>query len=152
MMIFYIQYAVAAVLIGAALSDMRTGRIPNWFALIFVGLFAVMAVTSLDTAMIAWQLGFAAGTLVLGMALFQLLGFGAGAVKLLACAALFLPMDRSFALLALLLGSLFGLGLIVGIVNRIYRDDNSPWAFLKKPVMPLSLPICATGLAGMFWF
>ena len=151
MMTYYFQIAVAALLISAAILDLRTGRIPNWFAFVFAGLFAGMAVFTMDIASVAWQLGFATVTLVFGLAMYHLVGFGAGAVKLLACAALFVPMDRGFALFGLLIGTMFGLGLIVGIVHRILRREDSKWAFLRKPVMPLSLPICATGLMGMFW-
>ena len=151
MMTFYIQVAVAAILIIASVLDMKTGRIPNWFAFIFIGLFGVLALTTMTLSAALWQCGFAVMVFAFGLLLYKLMGAGAGAVKLMASAALFMPADRGFALLGLLMFLMFAIGLIVTIFNRILGSEDSKWKVLSERVMPLSLPVCATGMLGMFW-
>lgn len=151
MMTFYIQIAVAAILVTAAVLDMKLGRIPNWFALVFVGLFGVLAYSTMTLEIALWQVAFAVAVFAFGLMMYTIAGVGAGAVKLMASAALFMPSDRGFALMGLLILLMFVIGLVVGITNRILRSEDSKWKFLREPVMPLSLPVCATGLLGMFW-
>lgn len=151
MMTFYIQVAVSAILITAAVLDMKSGRIPNWFAFVFMGLFGVLALSTMSLNAALWQCVFAVGVFAFGLLLYQQTGAGAGAVKLMASAALFMPSDRGFALLGLLMLLMFTIGLVVGITNRILRSEDSKWKFLREPVMPLSLPVCATAMLGMFW-
>ena len=151
MMTFYIQIAVTAILITAAVLDMKSGRIPNWFAFLFIGLFGILAITTLTLSAALWQCGFAVGVFAFGLLMYNIAGVGAGAVKLMASAALFMPIDRGFALLGLLIFTMFAIGLVVAIIGRIFRSEDSKWKVLKEPVMPLSLPVCATAMLGMFW-
>lgn len=147
----YIPFVVAILLIAATLLDMRTGKIPNWIIYAFFALFAVQVALSPDKMVFAWQLGFAVGAFAFGLLLYAMLGVGAGAVKLLAGAALFLPTGHGWAMFALLLATLFSLGLAVTIVRAKFGSEDSKWAMLKKPVMPLSLPVTATSLLALFW-
>ena len=118
---FCIQIAVTAVLVSAALLDLRSGRIPNGFAVLFVGLFGILAISTMTFNGALWQIGFALLVFAFGLVIYQITGTGAGAVKLMASAALFMPADRGFALLGLLLLLMFVIGLVVGVINRIFR-------------------------------
>lgn len=146
-----IPYAVAATLIAATLIDMRTGKIPNWLSLVFMGLFAVLVAVSPDKMVFAWQFGFALIAFALGLILYAFLGFGAGAVKLLFGAALFLPMDHPVKIVGLLLLTLFIGGLLVNMIRAKYGSDDSKWKVMRDRVMPLSLPVTVTSLIGIFW-
>ena len=151
MMTFYFQIAVAAVLVATAVYDMKSGRIPNWVALVLVAIFGAFAFATMTLTGVMWQLIFAAGVFGFGLVLYVITGAGAGAIKLMAAAALFMPIDRGAALFGILILAMFALGVIVTIINRTLRSENSNWAFLKSPIMPLSLPVGATALLGMFW-
>ena len=146
-----IQIAVTAVLVSAALLDLRSGRIPNGFAFLFVGLFGILAISTMTFSGALWQIGFALLVFAIGLVMYLIAGTGAGAVKLMASAALFMPADRGFALFGLLIFLVFAIGLVVGIIGKIFRSEDSNWKVLKEPVMPLSLPVCATAMLGMFW-
>lgn len=151
MMTFYFQVAVSAMLMLAAVSDLKSGRVPNWVALSLIALFGVFAFVTMTPAAALWQVGFAAIVFVFGLGIYAIAGTGAGAIKLMAGAALFMPIDRGFALFGLLIATMFCLGLLVSLMHRVFQSDDSSWAVLKTRVMPLSLPVCATGLLGMFW-
>jgi len=146
-----IHLAAAAILVAGTIIDLRTGKIPNWLGYGLLGLFMVVAVMAPDKTMILWQIAFAAGTFALALLIYAMFGFGAGAVKLLTGAALFLPMDRSFAMFGLLVFTMFALGLIVFLARMTIGSPESKWVVLRKNVMPLSLPVCTTSLLGMFW-
>lgn len=147
----YIPFIVAILLIAATLLDLRTGKIPNWIIYAFFALFMVQVAASPERSVFAWQLGFALGAFAIGLLLYAMLGVGAGAVKLLAAAALFLPMGYGWAMFGLLLVTLFSLGLVVTVVQVKFGREDSKWTVLKKRVMPLSLPVTATSLLGLFW-
>lgn len=151
MIAILIPYAVAVTLIAATLIDLRTGKIPNWLSYIFIGLFGVLVLVSPDKVALAWQFGFALLAFGVGLLLYALLGFGAGAVKLLFGAALFLPMEHPIKIVGLLLLTLFLGGLIVNIVRVKFGSDDSRWKVLRERVMPMSLPVAATSLIGIFW-
>lgn len=146
-----IPYAVAATLVIATVIDMRTGKIPNWLSYIFFGLFIVLVAVSPDKAAFAWQLGFALGAFAIGLVLYALLGFGAGAVKLLFGAALFMPMEHPFKIIGLMLLTLFVGGLTVNLVRAKFGREDSNWRVLQERVMPMSLPVAATSLISIFW-
>lgn len=146
-----IPYAVAATLIAATLIDLRTGKIPNWLSYFFFGLFIALVAVSPDRTVFAWQLGFALVAFGIGLVLYALLGFGAGAVKLLFGAALFLPMDHPVKIIGLLLLTLFLGGLFVNMARKQFGSEDSAWRVLKERIMPMSLPVTATSLIAMFW-
>jgi prepilin peptidase CpaA len=147
----YIPFVVALVLITATVIDLRTGRIPNALSYAFIGLFAVLVVVSPDKSPFIWQLLFAVVTFAVGIALYALLGFGAGAVKLLAGAALFMPVGRPMAILGILLAALFLMGLVVTLARKWFGHEDSKWKVLSARLMPLSLPVTVTSLLAMFW-
>ncbi len=151
MIVQYVHFALAAVLVVALAIEMRTGRIPNWLSLLPFVLFIVVAATADDRAALAWQLALSAGVFVAGLLLFAFAGFGAGAVKLMSGLALFIPLSQAVTALIIFVAMLFvGLLLVLGLRN-VMGDENSKWHVLAKAVMPMSLPICVTGLAVLFW-
>ncbi len=147
----YIPFAVAATLLAASIIDLRTGKIPNWFSYVFIVLFAVLVAVSPEKSPYIWQFAFAAAAFAMGLALYAVVGFGAGAVKLLFGAALFLPFSRTFAIFMILLVSMFFMGLIVTLMRGAFGNENSKWRVLKDRVMPMSLPVTVTSLLAMFW-
>ena len=146
----YIPYAVAAVLIAATLIDMRTGKIPNWVTYALFGLFIVLVALSPDRSAYGWQLLFAGVAFAIGLLLYAMLGFGAGAVKLLFGAALFMPAEHPFKILGLLLLTMFLGGLFVKLLRGSLGSEDSNWRVLRERVMPMSIPVAATGLIAMF--
>ena len=151
MMTFYFQIAAATVLICAAFVDMRKGRVPNWIPLCLVGVFAVYAVTVLSLETALWHIAFGAMVFAFGLVLYFFTRAGAGAMKMMAAAALFLPMERAGALLLLFFGTMFIIGIVIAMMHKFSQFENSGWVFLSTRVIPLSLPIGATSLLGMFW-
>lgn len=150
-MLIYIPYVVAALLLVASFVDLRTGQIPNWVAYIFVGLFAAVVAISPDKSGYIWQVVFAVAVFGVGLLMYAFAGFPAGAVKLLAGAALFLPMSRTVAMILILIASTFALGLTVQLIRSWFGSDNSKWRVMRERIMPLSLPVTTTCLLAMFW-
>lgn len=146
-----IHIAAAVILLAGTLIDLRTGKIPNWLIFGLVALFIAATFVMPDRSAILWQVAFALGVFVLGLVIYAAFGFGAGAVKLLTGAALFLPMDRSFAMFGILLVTMFALGFVVFMARLFWGNPESKWVVLSKNVMPLSLPVCATSMLGLFW-
>jgi prepilin peptidase CpaA len=146
----YIPFAMAAVLILALCIDIRTAKMPNWLTLLPVVLFIVQITTSGDPSAFSWQLAQGAIVFVLGIALFAVGGMGAGAVKLLAGTALLIPTSNGWIALAGFLGAVFVLFPIVIAIRKAIGSEDSNWAVLAKQILPMSLPIAAAGLLGMF--
>ncbi|MBE0414844.1 prepilin peptidase, partial [Yoonia sp.] len=100
MIVEYLPYAMAVVLLAAIFVELRTGKIPNWLTLLPFVMFVVVAATAHDRAALGWQMGLAAGVFVVGILGFVFAGFGAGAVKLMTGVALFVPLEKGiFALM-----------------------------------------------------
>ena len=141
-------WAVAAALVAAIFWDCRFGKIPNWLVLGVVALYG--AKLALFGGVDLWQLVFAGGVFVAGFGLFAVGAFGAGAVKLMAAVALFMPLDAlgtlGLTLLAAIIASLVLFSVLRGMAGR----DDSPWSVLRKRVIPLAFPIGLTGLVGLF--
>jgi len=105
--------------------------------LVLVAIFGAFAFATMTLTGVMWQLIFAACVFGFGLVLYVITGAGAGAIKLMAAAALFMPIDRGAALFGILILAMFALGIIVTIINRTLRS--------------VSLPVGATALLGMFW-
>ena len=86
--------AFAAVLVWAAVGDMRRLIIPNWVSVAIAGLFALHVVASPSPIGILGAMGVAAATLAIGVALFALNLIGGGDVKLMAAIALWAGSSR----------------------------------------------------------
>jgi prepilin peptidase CpaA len=88
MMHMLLTAVIGGVVIGAAISDAMTFRIPNAFPLILVGLFLVSAITTIPTDALLWHVVAGVAVLVAGMGLFALNVIGGGDAKLLAATSL----------------------------------------------------------------
>ena len=140
----------AAILVAAMLLEMRTGRIPNWLTLMLPVVFMAALVLTEDRSPLYWQAAQAVGIMVFGMILFALAGAGAGAVKLMTGAALFVPLDKSFGALLVFMAALFVGALVISQVRRFIGAEASRWHVLAKPVLPMSVPIGITGLCAAY--
>lgn len=141
-------YGVAALMVLAVFWDSKFGKIPNWLALGLVAVYAAKAV--LVGPFDIWQVVFAACVFVVGFGLFAMGAIGAGAVKLLAAVALFMPRDALGSLgLFLLIAVILSL-LLFSLLRGAWGNDDSGWAVLRKRVIPMAFPIGMTGLFGLF--
>ena len=147
-----LSYAVAAMLLVAALLDCRTGRIPNWLAMIGVALFVLKLAVFPGSVAIWPQLALALGVLVGGFGLFAAGAFGAGAVKLAFVAALFMPVEHALWLLGVLVAAIIASLIVFGTLRAVFGGEESGWAVLRRRVIPLAVPIAATALVGLFVF
>jgi prepilin peptidase CpaA len=96
------RWLFVAAMVGLALNDVVTFRIPNWAnAAIAVGFFAFAGAATLAGADPRWLSHLAAGAVVFlaGLILFQFRALGGGDVKLLSAAALWIGMDGLLPLL-----------------------------------------------------
>ena len=147
-----ISYGVASLLVVAALLDMRTGKIPNWLAMAGVAIFIVKLAVFPDSVAIWPQMALAVGVLVGGFALFVAGAFGAGAVKLAFVTALFMPVGDALWLLSVLVAAIVVSLIVFGTLRVTMGGDESGWSVLRRRVIPLAVPIAATGLTGLFAF
>jgi len=146
----YATYAVGAILIAACLLELRTGRIPNWLTLLIVALFVVVVVLADDRAALIWQVALAAGVFAAGLVMFAIGGMGAGAVKLSAALALFIPLDQAFYTLLVFLGVFFVFAFLIVQIRKLFGSDDSRWHVMANGVIPLSFPIAVAGIVGLF--
>jgi len=143
-------YAMAVLLIAAFLLEVRTGRIPNWLTLLPPALFIVVLLLADDRSALYWQIALAAGVFAAGLILFAIGGMGAGAVKLMAGAALFVPVGQAFYAFLVYLAAFFLTAVVIVQLRKFFGSEDSAWHVMAKPVIPLSLPIAVAGIAGMF--
>ena len=150
MVVQFVMFAMAAVLIAAMVLEARTGRIPNWLTLLPIGLFVVLMAVSQDRVAMLWQLGLGAAAFAIGLALYAFAGFGAGAVKLLGGAALFVPVSKALPTLGVFVAALIGSVFLIRILRKFFASEDSAWTIFANPVLPMSLSIGTAGLAAMF--
>ena len=146
----YIPYAMTVVLVLALCIDIRTARMPNWLTLLPVALFIVQIAVSGDPSAFGWQLAQGAIVFVLGLGIFAIGGMGAGAVKLLAGTALLIPTSNGWYALAGFLGTVLVVFPIIISLRKAFGSEESKWAVMARQILPMSLPIAAAGLVGMF--
>lgn len=145
-------YAMAAILVAAMVIECRSGRIPNWLTLIPPVLFVLVVVTAPEPTAMIWQFALGAAVFVFGLVLFFVAGFGAGAVKLMGGAALFIPLNNALYAFGILVAVLFASAFIIVQVRKAFGSDESDWHVLANAVLPMSLPIALATLGAMFVF
>lgn len=113
--------ALPAMMLVAAITDLREYRIPNWTSgWLAMGAFAAIALSGMPWTDAAWQLGLGAAALALGVLLFALGVWGGGDGKLVAAAALW--FDPGSILSFLLYTTLAGAGLaLVALALNYFR-------------------------------
>lgn len=145
-----VLYAMGAVMVLAMGVEMRTGRIPNWLTLLPVALFVVFALVIPDRSALWWQIGLAAGVFALGLVLFAVAGFGAGAVKLMGGVALFIPVGKALVALGVFVATMFVSAFVIVQLRKAFGSEDSKWVVMAKAILPMSVPICTAGLAALF--
>jgi prepilin peptidase CpaA len=142
---YLILVIVAAVLIYAALTDLKHYKIRNDVILILVLLFFAHAFVSDRWAGIAWNIGFAAFILVVLIYFYSRNLVGGGDVKLLSVALLWVGVDCAlpFAVLLLMFASIHTLAARLGWAGtqRLADDDRQRIPFA---------PSIAAALIGTF--
>ena len=150
MIVDMIPLAMGAVLIAAMLLEIRTGRIPNWLTVLPFALFAVLLIVAEDRMPLYWQMGLAVAMFAFGLVLFAIGGSGAGAVKLLAGAALFVPLNKALVTGAVFLVVFFVSSFIFVQLRKAIGSEDSAWHLMANAVLPLSFSIGTAALLGMF--
>lgn len=150
MIVDMIPLAMGAVLIAAMLLEIRTGRIPNWLTVLPFALFAVLLIVAEDRTPLYWQMGLAVAMFAFGLVLFAIGGSGAGAVKLLAGAALFVPLNKALVTGAVFLVVFFVSSFIFVQLRKAIGSEDSAWHLMANAVLPLSFSIGTAALLGMF--
>lgn len=90
----------SALMLYAALSDLRSYTLPNWISLVLIAGFAVMAmVIQPPLTTVGWHLLIAAGFFIIGLALFATNIFGGGDVKVIAALGLWFGPNSAFPFL-----------------------------------------------------
>ena len=132
---------LAALLIVAAVGDLRTRRIPNSLnAAIALGAIPFWFLTGMSVwPDMALQLGIAAGVLALFAIAFQLRAMGGGDVKLLAAISLWLPPAAILKLLVIM--SLAG-----GVLTIVMVLRHRPRRAASKVQVPYGVAIAFAGL------
>jgi prepilin peptidase CpaA len=115
-------------------------------------LFIAVVVTAPEPTAMIWQFVLGAAVFAFGLVLFFVAGFGAGAVKLMGGAALFIPLSNAFYAFGVLVAVLFASAFIIVQIRKAFGSEDSDWHVLAKAVLPMSLPIGAATLAAMFVF
>ena len=147
-----IHIGVMALLVVAAVWDMRMARIPNWLVLLFLPLFALKAFLFPQDVDLLWQIVFAAVVFAAGFGLFAAGAIGAGAVKLMAATALFMPMDRLGVIGLTLLAAVIGGLILFGTLRNMFGAEDASWACLRKRIIPMAVPIAVTGVTALLLF
>lgn len=149
-MAVYAPFLMSLILIAAMVIEMRDGRLPNLLTMLPFVVFLALIVTAPDPSVFAGRLIGAAMVFVVGLVLFAVAGFGAGAVKLLTGLALFIPPEDALATFAIFIVTMFGGTFIILQVHKRFAAQGSKWVILNKRVLPMSLPIGIAGLCA-FW-
>ncbi|WP_322893670.1 MULTISPECIES: prepilin peptidase [unclassified Yoonia] len=149
-MLAYVPIVMTLILIAAMVTELRTGKIPNLLTLMPFVLFMLVLVTSPDPQVFGPQLIGAAVVLVIGLVLFAVAGFGAGAVKLLTGLALFVPRDQALVTFGIFVAAIFIGTFLVLQIRKRFAVAGSDWVVLAKGVLPMSWPIGIAGLS-LFW-
>ena len=151
------SFAIAALLVAAAVSDFRRFTIPNWIvlSLIVLWLFRLAVSAIAGTALLPMTVSALAALAVLaaGAFVFQHGWLGGGDVKLLAATVLWLPAGQAVGFLSLvaLLGG--ALAAVVVAAARLLRpavagpDGSRPVAGLR---LPYGIAIAGAGLLILF--
>ena len=150
MIVDVIPLAMAAVLVVAMLLEIRTGRIPNWLTALPFVLFGSLLIVVEDRTPLYWQMGLAAGVFVFGLVMFAIGALGAGAVKLMAGTALFVPFATAFYAGIVFLVVFFTSSFVFVQLRKLIGSEDSSWHLMANAVLPLSFSIGTTGLVAMF--
>lgn len=142
----YAPLGMAAILLLAVLIELRSGKIPNWLTLLPFVLFIITAATSPDPRAFGGQLVLGAVVFAAGLVLFLFAGFGAGAVKLMAGLALFIPLEQGYLALGIFVASLFVSTFAFIALRKIIISPDSKWHVVSKNVLPMSVPLAVTGV------
>lgn len=141
-----LQVAACAILVLAAISDIRHLRIPNRYSLILIGLFVGLAFT-LPLPETGIRVLVAQAVLFVGFLGFGAGLFGGGDVKILSAYMLFVPFDR-LNLFALMFSGGLLLGIAGFLATRKIAGDRLAHlaAFDEKAGYPMGLSIAMAGV------
>jgi prepilin peptidase CpaA len=141
----------AVVLTVAAVSDIRSRRIPNWTVVALLALFVAWCFVG-PAVQPLWALAAFGIALVGTLALYLLNVVGAGDSKLFAAAALFAGF-KGLALLALataLIGGVIAIGMMLVNPKRVLRGLTAKGRGEKQLGIPYGVPIALAALLVMF--
>mgnify|MGYP000057695242 CR=1 FL=1 len=157
-MIRFLVLTIFPVLVTyAAVSDLRTRRIPNWLNLsLFLSFFPVALLAGMPLEMIGWSLVAFAVTLAAGFALFAFNVIGGGDAKMIPAVAVWIGWGEplvAFLYYTALIGGLMAVGVLLW---RVISLEVGVWTsgsalkriFNREMNFPYGVPIAAGALAA----
>ncbi len=146
----WVDLAAALVLVWVVFVNIRDGSIKNTSVYALIALFALKLIIAPAAVPIWATLLGAAIVFAAAMALFALGTFPAGGAKLAPAAALFLPFEWWLLLLAVFIASVFVFSFLAATIYKLFGNEESRWAILRKRYLPVAVPIALTAWIGMF--
>jgi prepilin peptidase CpaA len=111
-----LQLMLVPLLLIAAVTDVRFGKIPNWLIMggMAIGFFGHVSISGISGMLFSLK-GVGSG-LALFVGLYLIGGMGAGDVKLLAAVGSFIGAEAVFSagIMAMLLGGLYAIAMMIG--------------------------------------
>lgn len=148
----------SAVMIVAAIQDVKEYRIANLFIIVLLALFPIYMLTASYEVSLLWNLGLALGFFAIGVGLFSLGVMGGGDVKLIAVAVLWVGPQGLFAFLIAM--SLVGAGMSLFMMSSglrhgaAYLCTHMGMMGAQKKILtdqiPYGVAVCAGGLYAAF--
>ena len=143
--------AFAAILVWAAIGDMRRLIIPNWISLAIAGLYVLHVATSPTPVSALGGVAVGAATLAAGFGLFACNLIGGGDVKLMSAIALWAGPMRIFDFLFVtaIMGGLVAVGVLASLHLR--RRHLAPVGGASGGAASTEIPYgVAISIGGMF--
>ncbi|MCP4395185.1 MAG: peptidase [Alphaproteobacteria bacterium] len=150
------QYALAALLLYAAIIDIKTYTIANWISIVIIALFPIILFLNqgLEFMTLLSHLGAGLAMLLFGAGLFATGAFGGGDAKLIAALAVWLGWKAlmPFLLIMSVVGGLFTVIILTIRKLDLFKETKQEW-LIKMRKKDRGVPYgVAISIAGIFYF
>jgi prepilin peptidase CpaA len=150
------QYIIAAILLYAAIMDIKTYTIENWISVVIIALFPIILFLNqgLEFSVLFSHLGTGLVMLLVGAGLFASGAFGGGDAKLIAAISVWLGWKplMPFLLIMSFAGGLLTLVILLIRKLNLFKDTKHEW-LQKMREKDRGIPYgVAISIAGIFFF
>lgn len=150
------QYVIAAILLYAAIMDIKTYTIENWISIVIIALFPIILFLNqgLEFSVLFYHLGTGIVMLLVGAGLFATGAFGGGDAKLIAAIAIWLGWKplMPFLLIMSFAGGLLTLVILLIRKLDLFKKTKQEW-LQKMREKDRGIPYgVAISIAGIFFF
>ena len=150
------QYILPLCLMVAAISDIRTRRIPNWISVVLITSFLLVGlIEGFSLGTLSIHMGIGLCVLICGFILFAFNVVGGGDAKLLASCAVWMGPEAAltFLVLTALSGGLFSLGVLMfrqmPLPVTAVKVDWISRLHMQGSGIPYGLAIAVGGIASL---